>query len=185
MSAVERVALAAKTIRAAWERRVVADPQTTAAQALEDVGLLMSPEKAAEQQALRARVAELEAERHSTNEALDDAVQAPRANQTAEPEAVDYPPALPWARLMDAGDLADFLDELAASVIIHASSEVALAEVEKTCATWRLVAEAQYGHNAAPVPDGITRAIAPTQALQPGLPGSPATRAGRAVTPDV
>lgn len=48
MSAAKRVAHAAQTIRAAWERGVTADPQTDAAQALEDTGLLMSPEKAAE-----------------------------------------------------------------------------------------------------------------------------------------
>jgi len=133
-AAEKRVALAAETIRAAWERRVVADPQTDAAQALESAGLLMSPEKAAELESLRARVAELEAaaygdaevrllspveqirhlhacvaaqmsragtldrlcreqrarvaelevERHSTNEALDDAVQALRKGETAE-----------------------------------------------------------------------------------------------------
>ncbi|OKH91458.1 hypothetical protein AB852_28245 [Streptomyces uncialis] len=34
-------------IRAAWERGVAGDPQTTAAQALDDAGLLMSPEIAA------------------------------------------------------------------------------------------------------------------------------------------
>lgn len=81
-----------------------------------------------------------------------------------------YPPALPWAALMDHEDLTDFLDELAASAITHASCEVALAEVERTCSTWRLIAEAQHAHNTAPGPDavadGITRVIAPTQVLQ-------------------
>ena len=50
--------------------------------ALDSARLLVSPEEAArtaaveaERDALKARVAELEAERHSTNEALDDAVQ--------------------------------------------------------------------------------------------------------------
>lgn len=57
MSAVERVVLAAKTIRAAWERDVTTDPQTDAAQALEDAGLLMSPEKATELWDLRTRLA--------------------------------------------------------------------------------------------------------------------------------
>ncbi|MFJ6073641.1 hypothetical protein ACIQFU_22840 [Streptomyces sp. NPDC093065] len=64
-----------------------------------------------------------------------------------------YPPALPWARLMDHEDLTDFLDELAASAITHATAETALAEVEKTCGTWRLIAEAQHAHNTAPGPD--------------------------------
>jgi len=57
VSAAKRVALAAETVRAAWERQVVADPQTDAAQALEDAGLLMSPEKAAELWDLRTRLA--------------------------------------------------------------------------------------------------------------------------------
>ncbi|MFJ8144645.1 hypothetical protein ACIQ6R_06170 [Streptomyces sp. NPDC096048] len=64
-----------------------------------------------------------------------------------------YPPALPWARLMDHEDLTGFLDELAASAITHATAETALAEVEKTCGTWRLIAEAQHAHNTAPGPD--------------------------------
>ncbi|KFG08133.1 hypothetical protein [Streptomyces scabiei] len=40
MSAAKRVAHAAETIRARWERDVESDPQTEAAQALEDAGLL-------------------------------------------------------------------------------------------------------------------------------------------------
>lgn len=91
----------------------------------------------AELNRLRARVAELLAERHSTNEAPDG----------------KYPPALPWAALMDDEDRADFLDELAAAATTLADSEVVLAEVEKACATWRLIAEAQHGHNTAPGPD--------------------------------
>ena len=63
-----------------------------------------------------------------------------------------YPPAMPWAGLLDHEDLTDFLDELAAAAITHASSEVALVEVEKACGTWRLIAEAQHGHNMAPGP---------------------------------
>jgi hypothetical protein len=81
-------------------------------------------------------------------------------------ETQGFPPAMPWAALMDHEDLTDFLDELAASAITHASSEVALIEVEKTCATWRLIAEAQHGHNTAPGPDAMTRTFAPTQALR-------------------
>lgn len=84
--------------------------------------------------------------------------------------AQSYGPVFPWAALMDNEDLTDFLDELAASAITHASSEVALAEVEKSCATWRLIAEAQHAHNTAPGPDaeadGITRVIVPVQALR-------------------
>lgn len=49
--------------------------------ALESAQMLMTPETAAELAKLRARVAELEAERHSTNEALDDAVRELRARR--------------------------------------------------------------------------------------------------------
>jgi hypothetical protein len=87
------------------------------------------------------------------------------------PERSSYPPALPWARLMDHEDLTDFLDELAASAITHASSEVALAEVEKTCGTWRLTAEAQHGHNTAPGPDAVTRTFVPVASLREEGPG--------------
>lgn len=53
MSAAKRVARAAKTIRARWERQVSTDPQTEAAQALEDTGQLLDPEVAAELVAFR------------------------------------------------------------------------------------------------------------------------------------
>ncbi len=117
--------------------------------AIDAAGRHMSPETAAELAALRDRVAELEA-------------QAQKGGQLAD----TYPPVLPWAALLDREDLTDFLDELAASAITHASSEVALAEVEETCSTWRLIAEAQHGHNTAPGPDALTRAFAPVQALR-------------------
>ncbi|MGW2692418.1 hypothetical protein ACWC3Y_11210 [Streptomyces sp. NPDC001296] len=48
---------------------------------LESAQLLQSPETAAELEQLRAQVAELLAERHTTNEALDDAVKALRADR--------------------------------------------------------------------------------------------------------
>lgn len=138
MSAARRVAHAAETIRARWERGVAVDPQTEAAQALEDAGQLLDPEVADELVRLRARVAELLAERHSTNEAPDG----------------KYPPALPWAALMDDEDLQEFLGDLLDSLNSNPpSTRAVLAEVEKTCSTWRLVAEAQHGHNTAPGPD--------------------------------
>lgn len=87
--------------------------------------------------------------------------------------AETYPPALPWAALMDREDLADFLDELGASAITNASAEATLAEVEATCGRWRVIAEAQHAHNTAPGPDqgemsdgGFTRLIVPLQALR-------------------
>ena len=52
--------------------------------AIEAAGRHMSPEVAAELEALRGRVAELLQERHETNEALDTAVQALRALERPE-----------------------------------------------------------------------------------------------------
>lgn len=81
-------------------------------------------------------------------------------------EPSGYPPAFPWARLMDDEDLADFLDELAAAAITHASNARALAEVESTIGRWRLIAEAQHGHNTAPGPDAVTHVFAPVASLR-------------------
>lgn len=68
-----------------------------------------------------------------------------------------YPPALPWAALMDGGDLAEFLAELEHAIATPgATADEALAAVEKACATWRLIAETQHAHNTAPGPDGET-----------------------------
>lgn len=67
----------------------------------------------------------------------------------------EYPPALPWAALMDDEDLTNFLDELAASAITNTDSETALAEVEDTCGRWRAIAEAQHAHNTAAGPDAV------------------------------
>ncbi|WP_432184895.1 hypothetical protein [Streptomyces tendae] len=63
-----------------------------------------------------------------------------------------YPPALPWAKQMDADDLEEFLADLTAA-IVGRDGTAALDEVEKTCGTWRLIAEAQHAHNTAPGPD--------------------------------
>ena len=88
------------------------------------------------------------------------------AGPAPKAELGGYPAALPWARLMDDEDLADFLDELAASAITHASNARALAEVEDTIARWRLIGEAQHGHNTAPGPDAVTRVFAPVASLR-------------------
>jgi hypothetical protein len=83
---------------------------------------------------LRSRVAELEAERHVTNEALDDAVQALRANSGQ---------ALPWAHAMSDHDLHGFLDDLVSAAMGRWRSEpevpdrTVLADIEKVCAAWR------------------------------------------------
>jgi hypothetical protein len=132
---------------------------------------------------LRARVAELETEAAAQRRTgFQVAIEVMRQeklpmsvellNAQLELEALDvpapkdrpagaYPPALPWAGLMDDEDLHDFLD-------------VALAEVEATCGRWRAIAEAQHAHNTAPGPDveadGITRRIVPVQALREDRP---------------
>ncbi|MEU5593073.1 hypothetical protein [Streptomyces sp. NPDC020298] len=94
---------AKKVIEAAWLHGPSYDLASQAAFALESAQLLQSPElvtevseaavataaqavdelkrEHAENERLRARIAELEAERHSTNEALDDAVQELRTRR--------------------------------------------------------------------------------------------------------
>jgi hypothetical protein len=66
--------------------------------------------------------------------------------------ASSYPPALPWAKHMDADDLEGFLADLADA----ASGDddlTTLAAVESAIATWRVIGEAQHAHNTAPGPD--------------------------------
>ncbi|MGW0821784.1 hypothetical protein [Streptomyces sp. NPDC002845] len=65
--------------------------------------------------------------------------------------AGSYPPALPWAALMDDEDLEEFLADLTASVVGY-DGAAALAEIEATCGRWRLIAETQHAHNTAPGP---------------------------------
>lgn len=94
-------------------------------------------------------------------------------------ERRSYPPALPWARLMDDEDLREFLGDLGAAVLDYYRSEPSvpdrdvLASIEKACADWRLIAEAQHGHNAAPGPDAPEM-----RSLREALTGSP-DRPGR------
>jgi hypothetical protein len=106
---------------------------------------------------LRAQVEALLVERHSTNEALDDAVQALRAKESTDSS---YSPALPWAALMDDEDLSDFLDELADAATANVDAVTRLAEVERACGTWRVIGEAQHGHNTAPGPDAASQSFA-------------------------
>jgi hypothetical protein len=84
-----------------------------------------------------------------------------------EPQASGgFPPALPWAALMDDDDLAEFLNELAEAAIRCLDPREALAEVERACGTWRLVGEAQHGHNTAPCPDAMTRTFSSVASLR-------------------
>lgn len=85
-----------------------------------------------------------------------------------EPSPGGYPPALPWLALLDEDDRVEFLDELADSATVNQSSDVRLAEIERTCATWRLIAEAQHGHNTAPGPDAepyVSRLLPPRDVI--------------------
>ncbi|WP_185908391.1 hypothetical protein [Streptomyces sp. WAC02707] len=178
---ISPLAMAAKkVIDAAFVNGPAYDLASVAAFALESACLLQDPETAAarEQAAETARAAVAVAEssvallkrEHAENARLRERIAELEAG--AKSTADGYPPVLPWAALMDHEDLTDFLDELAASAITHAPAESALAEVEKTCGTWRLIAEAQHAHNTAPGPgvdasvDKLTRLLAPTQALR-------------------
>ncbi|MDX3205097.1 hypothetical protein [Streptomyces scabiei] len=62
-----------------------------------------------------------------------------------------YPPALVWARYLDADDLEAFLGELSAEAA-GADDLATLAAVENTIATWRFIGEAQHAHNTAAGP---------------------------------
>ncbi|MFJ3037777.1 hypothetical protein [Streptomyces tendae] len=173
----KRVNSAAGVILAALEQgRVPAG----IALALESAGLLMTPETADDMASVSTdavrvaerSVSELRRE-HAENARLRERIAELEAG--AKATADGYPPALPWARLMDDEDLSDFLDELAAAAGTPGSYEGALATVENAIATWRLIAEAQHAHNTAPGPDAMTRLLAPTQALRepeqgPALP---------------
>ena len=91
---------------------------------------------------LRAQVAALLAERHETNQALDDAVQELRANAGL---------ALPWAASMDDGDLSLFLNDMVSAAMGRWRSEpevpdrTVLADIEKVCADWRTPGEGLRG----------------------------------------
>lgn len=99
---------------------------------------------------LISRVAELEAERHSTNEALDDAVRELRASAQH---------ALPWAHTMPDDDLSGFLNDLVSAAMGRWQSDPevpdreVLAAVEKACAAWRTPGE---GFRSDPEPDECT-----------------------------
>jgi hypothetical protein len=81
-----------------------------------------------------------------------------------------YPPALPWARLMDREDLDDFLRDLdtamhravdAAVITGKPQAAAVLEALEATFASWRVTAEAQHAHNWAPGPHADDTADAP------------------------
>jgi hypothetical protein len=82
-----------------------------------------------------------------------------------QPPTRAYPPALPWAALMDGEDLAGFLRDLDAGMRDAArqahfagrpQAPAVLTALEHACATWRLIAETQHAHNTAAGPDAET-----------------------------
>ncbi|MER7738853.1 hypothetical protein ABTX34_11100 [Streptomyces sp. NPDC096538] len=77
MSGEELLALARKHMWAAWQLSAE-ELASQAASTLLGLGMLVPEGGAAELEKLRARVAELEAERHTTNEALSEAAEALR-----------------------------------------------------------------------------------------------------------
>lgn len=88
------------------------------------------------------------------------------------PERSSYPPALPWAALMDDEDLREFLGDLGSAVLDYYRSEPSVSDrevlvsIERVCAEWRLIAEAQHGHNTAPGPDALTVTFSPVASLR-------------------
>lgn len=95
-----------------------------------------------------------------------DAVQLLNGLAAAAHQPDAYPPALPWARLLDPEDLVAFLRDLddalhraATSVAVDAiagrentSPAAVLDALESTCRSWRATAEAQHAHTWAPGP---------------------------------
>lgn len=145
MSAAGRVAHAAETIRVSWERRVVVDPQTDAAQALEDRCQLLDPEVADELQRMRAEVS---AAKLRGLLAPSEPVRQTTANG-------GYPPALPWARRLDADDLEGFFADLA-DAATGTDDLTTLANVEHVIAMWQAIGDAQHAHNTAPGPGVVS-----------------------------
>lgn len=123
----------------------------------------------AENARLRSQVAALLKERQSTNEALDDAVQALRAGRNRVAE-VEQGPALPWAHAMPDDDLHGFLGDLVSAAMgrWQSSPEVpdreVLAAVERACAAWRTPGQGYRSDE--PEADSLTRAFVPVASLR-------------------
>lgn len=117
------------------------------------------------------RVTELEAERHSTNEALSDAAEALREQRDRIAE-LEQGPALPWAHAMSDDDLHGFLGDLVSAAMNRWRShpEVpdreTLAAVEKACADWRTPGQGYRSDEPGESPDALKRTFAPVQALR-------------------
>jgi hypothetical protein len=88
-------------------------------------------------------------------------VETVRAAADGLTERKSYPPALPWAHLMDEDDLAEFLRDITSTMLAttldarlasRLPGHTELTALEKVCATWRLIAEAQHAHNTAEGP---------------------------------
>lgn len=124
------------------------------AMAIDSAQRHMSPETAAELERLRARVAELEAERHSTNESLADmtealrAAQAPSAQQKPDPRGCQACGSLPEQWCPDCAACQEGCFEgFAGNDCTHANARWRRPSVEASA-------------------DKLTRMLAPTQALR-------------------
>lgn len=128
---------------------------------------------------LRAQVAALLAERHTTNEALSDAAEALRADRDRI-AGLEAGPALPWAHVMGDGDLSMFLDDMVSAAMGRWRSEpevpdrTVLADIEKVCPDWRTPGEGLRGDpEPEAVPDAVTQVFAPVVSLREDPHDSP------------
>jgi hypothetical protein len=69
------------------------------------------------------------------------------------PEPDTYPPALPWAKQLDADDLAGFLADLYEAAVGADADLDTLADVESAIGRWRAIGEATEAHRTAPGPE--------------------------------
>lgn len=177
-------AKAKKVIEAAWLHGAAYDLASQAAFALESAQLLQSPEMAAELGRLRAQVAALVAERHSTNEALSDAAVALRADRDRIAELEDLqrlvtvleiprPGRLPLqVRLAHGHDDRWMICDREGRRWHREHGWVFEAqgirdEELRDATRFTLDEVVPLARQLADEPGGITRRIAPTQALQP------------------
>lgn len=89
-----------------------------------------------------------------------------------EREPASYPPALPWAQLMDDEDLTEALGEVWTAVRpiaegTEADARQVLAELEGVLGSCRALAETQHAHNTSPGPDARQRATQAPYASRP------------------
>ena len=125
-------------------------------QALTDEAVLL-----ADNERLRARVAELEDERHSTNESLSDAAEALRANRDRIAELEESP--LAWADQLDPKSLDNFLICLSTATEYEPMCG-AIDEIHQLIRSYREHVES--GPSVQRSADKLTALLAPSQVLR-------------------